>query len=38
MQNSVSSNTDAVLFGRFAKMTITKSDYWSIELVDHTQQ
>jgi hypothetical protein len=36
MQNSVCSNTDAVLFETLAKMTITKRDYCSIELGGHT--
>jgi hypothetical protein len=37
MQNSVCGNTDAALFERLAKMTITKSDYRSLKLIDHTQ-
>jgi len=36
MQNSVCSNTGAVLFETLAKMTIAKRGYWPIELVDHT--
>jgi hypothetical protein len=36
VQNSVCSDTDAVLPESLAKMTITNGDYWSIESVVHT--
>ena len=36
-QNGVCSNTDAVLFAIFAKTSITKRGYWSIDLGVHTQ-
>ena len=37
-QNGVGSNIDAVLSEILALMSITKRDYWGIELVDHTQE